>query len=149
LGRFSRLQSSNLSRVATKLGATRSQVAIAWLLKRAPNMLPVPGTSSSASSRKSRGGRAGIARRRSDRTGARRGEREGGPSRTEHRSLNPNPIHSRVALVTSASRGLGRSTALALAQSGVDVIITYRTQRDTALEVTSHRLSVPLRVRVS
>jgi NAD(P)-dependent dehydrogenase (short-subunit alcohol dehydrogenase family) len=44
-------------------------------------------------------------------------------------------IHSRVALVTGGSRGLGRSTALALAQSGVDVIITYRARRDRALEV--------------
>jgi NAD(P)-dependent dehydrogenase (short-subunit alcohol dehydrogenase family) len=34
----------------------------------------------------------------------------------------------RIALVTGASRGLGRSTALALARSGADVIITYRAQ---------------------
>jgi NAD(P)-dependent dehydrogenase (short-subunit alcohol dehydrogenase family) len=42
---------------------------------------------------------------------------------------------SKAALVTGASRGLGRSTALALARSGVDVIITYHTQRERALEV--------------
>ncbi len=34
-----------LSRVAERLQATPSQVAIAWLLKRSPVMLPIPGTS--------------------------------------------------------------------------------------------------------
>jgi pyridoxine 4-dehydrogenase len=48
LGRFTRLQSSVLSAVATQLGATRAQVAIAWLLNRASNILPIPGTSSRA-----------------------------------------------------------------------------------------------------
>jgi NAD(P)-dependent dehydrogenase (short-subunit alcohol dehydrogenase family) len=32
----------------------------------------------------------------------------------------------RIAVVTGANRGLGRSTALALAESGVDLILTYR-----------------------
>lgn len=41
----------------------------------------------------------------------------------------------RLALITGASRGLGRSTALALAQDGVDVIITYNTQLDSARNV--------------
>lgn len=35
-----------LQRVAEKLGATASQVALAWLLKKSPVMLPIPGTSS-------------------------------------------------------------------------------------------------------
>ena len=34
--------------VASRLGATPFQVALAWLLKRSPNMLPIPGTSSVA-----------------------------------------------------------------------------------------------------
>ncbi|GIG91195.1 aldo/keto reductase [Plantactinospora endophytica] len=34
--------------VADRLGATRSQVALAWLLRRSPVMLPIPGTSSRA-----------------------------------------------------------------------------------------------------
>ncbi len=46
LGGFSPLQSSTLSDVAARLGATPLQVALAWLLKRAPNILLIPGTSS-------------------------------------------------------------------------------------------------------
>jgi len=48
LGGFSPLQSSTLSAVATRLGATPMQVALAWLLHRAPNILLIPGTSSVA-----------------------------------------------------------------------------------------------------
>ncbi|CDZ45162.1 aldo/keto reductase family oxidoreductase [Neorhizobium galegae] len=46
LGGFSPLQSSILSDVAQRLGATPMQVALAWLLRRAPNILLIPGTSS-------------------------------------------------------------------------------------------------------
>lgn len=46
LGGFSPLQSSALSAVAAQLEATPMQVAIAWLLQRAPNLLLIPGTSS-------------------------------------------------------------------------------------------------------
>ena len=46
LGGFSPLQSATLSAVATRLDATPMQVALAWLLKRSPNILPIPGTSS-------------------------------------------------------------------------------------------------------
>jgi pyridoxine 4-dehydrogenase len=48
LGGFSPLQSSILSDVATKLGTTPMQVALAWLLRRSPNILLIPGTSSVA-----------------------------------------------------------------------------------------------------
>jgi pyridoxine 4-dehydrogenase len=48
LGGFSPLQSKTLSDVAGKLGATPMQVALAWLLQRAPNILLIPGTSSVA-----------------------------------------------------------------------------------------------------
>ncbi|HEY2660483.1 MAG TPA: aldo/keto reductase family oxidoreductase [Caulobacteraceae bacterium] len=48
LGGFSPLQSSTLSGVAARLGATPMQVALAWLLRRAPNLLLIPGTSSLA-----------------------------------------------------------------------------------------------------
>ena len=48
LGGFTPLQSSTLSTVAEKLGATPMQVALAWLLHRSPNILLIPGTSSVA-----------------------------------------------------------------------------------------------------
>jgi aryl-alcohol dehydrogenase-like predicted oxidoreductase len=48
LGGFTPLQSSTLSAVAQGLGATPMQVALAWLLRRAPNVLLIPGTSSLA-----------------------------------------------------------------------------------------------------
>jgi aryl-alcohol dehydrogenase-like predicted oxidoreductase len=48
LGGFTPLQSSTLSDVAERLGATPMQVALAWLLHRAPNLLLIPGTSSVA-----------------------------------------------------------------------------------------------------
>jgi pyridoxine 4-dehydrogenase len=46
LGGFTPLQSAALSNVAKDLGATPMQVALAWLLGRAPNILLIPGTSS-------------------------------------------------------------------------------------------------------
>jgi pyridoxine 4-dehydrogenase len=46
LGGFTPLQSSVLSGVAERLGATPMQVALAWLLHRSPNILLIPGTSS-------------------------------------------------------------------------------------------------------
>ncbi|TPI09190.1 aldo/keto reductase family oxidoreductase [Mesorhizobium sp. B4-1-3] len=46
LGGFSPLQSSTLSGVAERLGASPMQVALAWLLQRSPNILLIPGTSS-------------------------------------------------------------------------------------------------------
>jgi pyridoxine 4-dehydrogenase len=46
LGGFNPLQSSTLSAVAASLGATPMQVALAWLLRRAANILLIPGTSS-------------------------------------------------------------------------------------------------------
>ncbi|CAM3103239.1 aldo/keto reductase family oxidoreductase [Methylobacterium mesophilicum] len=46
LGGFSPLQSTALSEVAAELGATPMQVALAWLLRRAPNILLIPGTGS-------------------------------------------------------------------------------------------------------
>jgi len=48
LGGFTPLQSTVLSEVAAKLGATPMQVALAWLLRRSPNILLIPGTSSRA-----------------------------------------------------------------------------------------------------
>ena len=48
LGGFSPLQSQTLQTVAASLDASPLQVALAWLLHRAPNILLIPGTSSIA-----------------------------------------------------------------------------------------------------
>lgn len=46
LGGFTPLQSETLSQVASRVGAAPLPVALAWLLRRAPNILLIPGTSS-------------------------------------------------------------------------------------------------------
>ncbi|HET8993566.1 MAG TPA: aldo/keto reductase family oxidoreductase [Rhodococcus sp. (in: high G+C Gram-positive bacteria)] len=48
LGGFTPLQSETLSAVAEQLEAAPMSVALAWLLQRSPNILLIPGTSSSA-----------------------------------------------------------------------------------------------------
>jgi aryl-alcohol dehydrogenase-like predicted oxidoreductase len=48
LGGFTPLQSDALSEVAVRVGATPMSVALAWLLQRSPNILLIPGTSSTA-----------------------------------------------------------------------------------------------------
>ena len=48
LGGFAPLQSETLSAVAARLGVTPMQTAQAWLLRRSPNILMIPGTSSLA-----------------------------------------------------------------------------------------------------
>lgn len=48
LGGFSPLQSDTLVAVADRLGATRQQVALAWLLQRSATSVVIPGTSSVA-----------------------------------------------------------------------------------------------------
>ena len=48
LGGFTPLQSATLERVAARLGASPHQVALAWLLRRSPTMVLIPGTSSLA-----------------------------------------------------------------------------------------------------
>jgi len=47
------------------------------------------------------------------------------------------PTKHKIALVTGASRGLGRSTALSLAKNGTSVIVTYLANRDAANEVVA------------
>ncbi|MDL4818588.1 oxidoreductase [Actinomadura opuntiae] len=46
LGGFTPVQSAILDDVAARLGATPKAVALAWLLRRSPNILLIPGTSS-------------------------------------------------------------------------------------------------------
>ena len=44
---------------------------------------------------------------------------------------------NKIALVTGGSRGLGKNMALALAKKGIDVVLTYKTNKDAADEVVS------------
>lgn len=44
-------------------------------------------------------------------------------------------MNSKIAIITGASRGLGRSIALNLAGQGVDIVGTFRSSEDEAGEV--------------
>ena len=46
-------------------------------------------------------------------------------------------MNTKIALVTGGSRGLGKNMALRLAEKGHDVIITYNTKKEEALEVVT------------
>lgn len=58
------------------------------------------------------------------------------PGRRPHAGSMTASTIAPIAVVTGASRGIGRATALALAGAGVDVVITYRTNEGAAREVT-------------
>lgn len=46
-------------------------------------------------------------------------------------------MSNKIALVTGGSRGLGKDMALSLADCGLDVILTYNTQKDGAEQIVS------------
>src|SRR5947199_9636849 len=47
------------------------------------------------------------------------------------------PLIGKIALITGSSQGIGRATALRLAQSGADIVINYRSKASPAEEVKS------------
>jgi len=46
-------------------------------------------------------------------------------------------MNQKIALITGGSRGLGRNAALKLAERGVDIILTYRSQESEAQAVVA------------
>ena len=70
----------------------------------------------------------------------------------ESRALLDMRVDGKVALVTGASTGLGRATALALAEAGADLVVTSRSQerlREVCVEIEARgRRAVPLAVDV-
>ena len=59
-----------------------------------------------------------------------------------------NRLEGKVALVTGASRGIGRAIALAFAREGADVVVNYVTRREEAESVGSEIKAIGRRVKV-
>src|ERR1035438_3184321 len=57
-------------------------------------------------------------------------------------SPDPKPLHGKACLITGGARRLGRASALALAQAGADVAITFRNSareaQHTVVDLSSH-----------
>jgi NAD(P)-dependent dehydrogenase (short-subunit alcohol dehydrogenase family) len=62
---------------------------------------------------------------------------------------NLGTMKDRIAIITGASRGLGRNTAVNLAQRGVDVIFTYRFNQKEAESLIRSRSSRKKSSRIS
>jgi len=61
--------------------------------------------------------------------------------------MDNSPLSNRVALVTGASRGIGRGIALALARAGADVAVNYRREAEAAAGVVAEIESLGRRVK--
>jgi len=55
---------------------------------------------------------------------------------------------NRVALITGASRGIGKAIALALAESGLDVVINFASQQEAAAQVQKEALRLGVRAEL-
>src|SRR6266700_731132 len=53
------------------------------------------------------------------------------------KKINHMSTKNKIALVTGGSRGLGRNMAIALAKKGIDVVLTYHSNREAAHKVVS------------
>lgn len=62
-------------------------------------------------------------------------------------STNKKSLARKIALVTGGNRNIGRETALALAQRGADVVITYREQQDTAAQTVKDLEALGVRAK--
>jgi len=57
-----------------------------------------------------------------------------------------NTFSGKIALITGASRGIGRGCAVALAEAGADIAVNYRSREEAALETCSLIKSLGRRV---
>ena len=55
---------------------------------------------------------------------------------------------NRVALITGASRGIGKAITLALAESGLDVVINFASQHEAAAQVQKEALQFGVRAEL-
>ena len=84
---------------------------------------------------------SGLARRIAPEVRTARGQRPRGAARptpaADRAGMNARPLAGKVALVTGASRGIGRASALALADAGAAVAVAYGASAAAADEVAA------------